>query len=317
MISDAIRIVPDGSAVYTRVTQKPMFEQIVGHHRIKAQLERDIVAGKLHQSYLFAGPEHVGKMALLRELMSQVRTGQPFAAESVFGQQVLSGQGPGLMGFWDDGESLKVEQVRQIGDFISKRTEEGQWTFCVIEHVERMTTSAANAFLKNLEEPSQRVVYLMTTKEERKLLPTIRSRVQLFRFAPVPAKEVEAFLHQDEHNEVTIQEVMKLAVGRIGLAVSLLEDETLLDRLRELYDYAMLVLEKDLVDRFQLADHLSAKEVTEAERSQFLVYLALKLQQEGVDRYLGPLDRIQEVKQLLSDTQANKRLLLEDLLFRV
>ena len=110
---------------------------------------------------------------------------------------------------------------------------------------------------------------------------------------------------------------MKLAVGRIGLAVSLLEDETLLDRLRELYDYAMLVLEKDLVDRFQLADHLSAKEVTEAERSQFLVYLALKLQQEGVDRYLGPLDRIQEVKQLLSDTQANKRLLLEDLLFRV
>jgi len=294
-----------------------MFESIVGHDRIKAQLEQDLSSGKLHQSYLCAGPEHVGKMSLLKELMSQVRTGKPYDEGAVFGQQLLAGQGPGLMAFWDEGESLKVEAVRKIGDFIAKRTEEGQWTFCVIEHLERMTISAANAFLKNLEEPTERVVYLMTTREERKLLPTIRSRVQLMRFGAVAPKAVETFLHEQESNELKVQEAMKLSVGKIGLAATLLQDEALLERYRELYDYAMLVLEKDLVDRFTLADHLSKKEVTEAERRQFLVYLALKLQQEGMERYLEPLDRLQEVRHLLEDTQVNKRLVLEDLLLRV
>lgn len=294
-----------------------MFQQIVGHDRVKKQLQRDVESKCFKQAYLFAGPEHVGKMALLSEFMSQVRTGGPFVVESPFGAQVLAGQGPGLLSFLDGGESFKVEQVRGIIEFVSKRTADDELSFCVIEHLERMTRSAANAFLKVLEEPSERMVYLMTTREPKKLLPTIRSRVQLYRFTTPSPKAVETFLHERVKNEVTCQELMKLSVGRIGLALSMFEDEVLLDRMRELYDYAMILFEDDVVDRFTLADHLTKKEVTQAELSQFLVYLAMKLKQEGMHRHLDQLDRIQQLKRWFEDTQVNKRLQLEELFLQI
>jgi hypothetical protein len=294
-----------------------MFTSVIGHDRIKKQLERDLASQQLHQSYLFAGPEHVGKMSLLREFMSQLRCGQDFQVDSPFGSQILVGQGPGLLSFLDDGASLKVEQVRGIVDFVSKRTADDEWSFCVIEHVERMTLSAANAFLKVLEEPSQRMVFLMTTRKEHKLLATILSRVQTYRFGMIPDKQVEDFLHLRLHNEMTCQEVMKLAVGKIGLAVAMLDDEELFTRLRELYDYAMVVFEDDLVDRFTLADHLTKKEVSKKELQQFLVYLALRLKQEGTQRYLSQLDRVQELSQWFDDTQVNKRLQLESLFVEI
>jgi hypothetical protein len=290
-----------------------MFTSVIGHDRIKEQLSRDLVSQNLHQSYLFAGPEHVGKMSLLRDFMSQLRTGQSFSPDSPFASQVLAGQGPGLLCFLDDGASLKVEQVRGIVDFVSKRTADDEWSFCVIEHVERMSLSAANAFLKVLEEPSPRMMYLMTTRKEHKLLATILSRVQTYRFGVVPDELVESYLSNRVHNELTSQELMKLAVGRIGLAIAMLDDEELFDRLRELYDYAMILFEDDLVDRFTLADHLTKKEVTKMELQQFLIYLALKLKQEGTQRYLSQLDRVQELSQLFDDTQVNKRLQLESL----
>lgn len=290
-----------------------MFSNIIGHDRIKEQLESDLESQQLHQSYLFAGPEHVGKMSLLREFMSQLRTGQAFVEDSPFGSQVMAGQGPGLLSFHDTGESLKVEQVRGIVDFVSKRTAEGEWSFCVIEHLERMTISAANAFLKVLEEPSERMVFLMTTRKEHQLLPTILSRVQAYHFGMIPMPLVESFLQERVHNEIIGQELMKLSVGKIGLAVAMLEDEGLFDRMRELYDFAMLIFDKDLVDRFTLADHMTKKEVTQVELQQFLVYLAMKLKQEGSQRYLSQLEKVQELSGWFADTQVNKRLQLESL----
>lgn len=290
-----------------------MFESVVGHGRVKTQLERDISARRLHHAYLFSGPEHIGKMALLREFMAHLRTGKSFDSASVFGQQVLVGQGPGLMSFLDDGESLKVDEIRKIVDFVSLRTAEGEFSFCVIEGAERMTRSAANAFLKVLEEPSPRVMYLMTTRSEKKLLPTVLSRVQTLRFSLPSYSDVRVFLQQRTSNPVLVEELMKLSVGRIGLAVAMVEDEALLGRMRELYDYAMIVFEDDLVDRFTLADHLTQKDASPVELSQFLVYLALKFRQEGLRNFLVPLERTQRLYRLFQETQVNKRLSVEEL----
>lgn len=290
-----------------------MFTNIVGHDRVKKQFERAIDAGNIHHASLLLGPEHIGKMALIRDIVSQLRTGNAFDVESSFGKQILAGEGSGFLGFYDMGESLKVEQIRQMNDFVSRRTAEGEWSFCVIEHAERMTHSAANAFLKVLEEPSDRLLYFMTTRSEKLLLPTILSRVQQYRMSAVPEAEVRMFLEKTEHNEMTLNEVLKLSMGKIGLAITLLEDEERLNRLRELYDYAALMLDKDVVDRFVLADHLTQKDVLASDVEQFFAYLSLRLKHEGVRRFAFQLNRIQEVHELFAGTQVNKRLFLEEL----
>ncbi|MDF2379776.1 MAG: hypothetical protein P1V18_06205 [Candidatus Gracilibacteria bacterium] len=294
-----------------------MFENVIGHDRIKNQFERAFEAGKLHHASLLMGPEHIGKMSLVREIVSQLRTGKAFDESSSFGKQIVAGEGSGLLAFYDTGESLKVDQVRMMKEFVSRRTAEGQWSFCLIEHLERMTHSAANAFLKVLEEPSQRMLYFMTTRSEKLLIPTVLSRVQQYRMSVVPGPEVQKFLEKTAHNGVLVEEVMKLSMGKIGLAITLLADQERLDRLRELYDYAALMLDKDMVERFALADHLTKKEVLQSDVEQFFVYLSLRLRHEGVRSYIPQLNRIQEVHELFASTQVNRRLFLEELFLSI
>lgn len=289
-----------------------MFDAILGHNRLKKQLQHDIESWQFQQSYLFAGPEYVGKMALAREMISEVRGGLPFHSDSPLGKQILAGEGPGMKAFYDTGESLKVEQIRTIQDFASRRTPEDEISFVVVEHAERLTISAANAFLKILEEPTPRLVFLMTTREEKKLLPTIRSRIQVYRFTTIPEREVQNFLRRKTNNEVMVQELMKLSSGRIGLAVTLLQAEARLDRLRRLYDYAMLLPNKDVVDRFFLAEHLTSEDYSESDLSQFLVYLSLRLHDEGLDQHCESLSKLQRLRRVFLDTQVNKRLWLEN-----
>jgi DNA polymerase-3 subunit delta' len=297
-----------------------MFDSIIGHDRIKKQLQQDIERRHFQQAYLFSGLAHVGKMSLIREIVSEVRgaaskqaSGGPFNPDSPLGRQILAGEGPGIKAFYDDGESLKIEQIRTIQDFASRRTAEDEISFVVVEHAERLTIAAGNAFLKILEEPTPRLAFLLTTGEEKKLLPTIRSRVQVYRFTTIPEREVSLFLRGKIHNEILVQELMKLSSGRIGLAMTLLHDEKRLDRLRRLYDFAMLLPGKDLVDRFFLAEHLTGEDYTESDLFQFLVYLSLKLRDEGLDQHRDSLSKLQRLRRVFHDTQVNKRLWLENL----
>ncbi|MGE3279212.1 MAG: ATP-binding protein [Candidatus Altimarinota bacterium] len=290
-----------------------MFPNLIGHDRVKKQLQRDVESRQPHHAYLFSGPEHVGKMSLLRELMSQLRDGKAAEGNALLQQQLEAGQGPGLISFLDHGESLKVEQIRTIADAVSKRTAQDQFSFCVIEHLERMTRSAANAFLKMLEEPSERFIFLMTTRREKKLLPTVLSRVQLFRCSVLPEKQVREFVEQQVENAVLAQELMELSMGRIGMAVSMMRDKEVLERMRNLSDRARVLLDHDVTERFRLAEHLTQKDADPQEIFQFLLFLAQKLQREGMERWIPQLDRIQKLNRLFQDTQVNKRMFLEEL----
>ncbi|MDP3975303.1 MAG: hypothetical protein Q8P95_00110, partial [bacterium] len=266
---------------------------------------------------LLGGPEHIGKMSLIKDLISQVRTGKDLVEDSSLGRQLQVGQGPGLLCFWDGGESLKIEEVRRILDFVAHRTEEGEYSFCVIEHMERMTHSAANALLKVLEEPSERCIFLMTTREEKKLLPTLRSRVQFFRCTLPAEKELSQALKNLVANELEREELVRLSAGRIGLAIAMNRDKELLERMQKLYDDACLIFEQDIVDRFALAERMGNKEYSDSDRNQFLAYLARLMRHRGLEKYQHQLDRVQEVKHLLSDTQVNKRLFLEHLFLQI
>lgn len=288
-----------------------MFENIIGHDRAKKKLREQIE--KPHHAYLFSGLGNIGKMSLIREFISMLSTSAPFSEQSVFGKQFLAGRGPNLFCFFDQGESLKIEEIRKIGDFAALRTGENEYSFCVVENAERLTLSGANAFLKMLEEPAPRFIFFLTTRKEKKILPTIMSRVQTLRLFPVSEQVLKNFLRTHESNEALIDEASRLSMGRIGLAFSLLKDEKLLERLRKIYDLAMIVQDKDLVDRFSLAEHLTQADWTDEDLSFFLQYLALHLRAADPHHFLSSLDRLQQLQRLFSDTQVNKRLFLEDL----
>lgn len=93
-----------------------------------------------------------------------------------------------------EGESLKIEQIRDVISQVKFRPFSGQYKIFIIRNVERLTTEAANALLKTLEEPSASSLLLLTTSSAENVLETIRSRCHAVNFFSSSNEELEVSL---------------------------------------------------------------------------------------------------------------------------
>jgi DNA polymerase-3 subunit delta' len=94
----------------------------------------------------------------------------------------------------------------------------------VVKEADLMNAAAQNSLLKTLEEPAGRTLIILLTDQPQALLPTIRSRCQLVRFAPLEAKLVQRELEKREIDKPTAAEAAELAEGSLGLALKWVED---------------------------------------------------------------------------------------------
>ena len=187
--------------------------------------------------------------------------------------------------------------------------ETGQSTHlcCLIRGAERMTTEAANAFLKVLEEPPPRVVIIMTAENEHAVLPTIASRSRIVRFHPVKPAEMKPLLAGREDDDAAF--ALHLAQGAPGTLSQLLAEPDALRERRQLHGQAKQFWQAPtLHDRLQwIMGYADGRQ----DLKQLLFHLALTLREHPDE------DRRQELvtayMKLLSglETNAHRGLLLE------
>lgn len=123
------------------------------------------------------------------------------------------------------GGPLKVEQVRQLGSFVGRTSGREGARVVWLAPAEAMNVNAANALLKNLEEPAPSVVFLLVSDAPAGLLPTIRSRCQTVPF-PAPARDVALrWLKEGGLDGTGAARALELAGGAPLLAVNLAEPE--------------------------------------------------------------------------------------------
>jgi len=165
----------------------------------------------------------------------------------------------------NDKEFLNV-WARQIIDFLST-TSFWNYKIVFIENIERMNISAANALLKNLEEPGENKFIFATCSNQSKLLPTILSRAFIINFYPVSFSEFVQFLKDSLINISEVKQKILYAVsaGRIWLAKKLLENnDDLLDLIEEFIQldqqskeiYSKFSLIKDLIQQQKIYSFL-------------------------------------------------------------
>src|SRR6185295_1770830 len=90
------------------------------------------------------------------------------------------------------GINLSIDVIRpELIEPAGRKAVMGRGKVFVIEQADLMTAQSQNALLKTLEEPAGRTLIILLTDQPGGLLPTIRSRCQTVRFAPLDAKVVE------------------------------------------------------------------------------------------------------------------------------
>lgn len=241
--------------------------QIIGQGRAVSLLQRSLETGSLAHAYLFVGPTHAGKMTLALNLAQalncpaeEVPCGQCVACQKIVSGRHADVQIIGLSQDKSSSETTRkeigIDRIREIQHVASLPPFEGRHKVFIIDGAEFLSTEAANCLLKTLEEPADKVVFMLLTANERFLPATVVSRCQRVELPPMAVGEVEAALVQGRGVEAQQARLLaRLSRGCPGWAVSAL-DGALLQRRTEHLDELIDVLGADCEERFAFADKL-------------------------------------------------------------
>lgn len=247
------------------------WQHLIGHEWAAALLSSAITHERVGHAYLITGPAQVGKTTLARTfaqaLNCQAPAGQPCGqcrACRLIAQDrhpdvrlVLPERtGRGLA-------SLKIDQIRALQHELNLAPYEARWRVAILREFDAANASAANAFLKTLEEPPANVVLLLTANDADTLLPTISSRCQTIALRPLPAGQIAAALQNRWHLPPPQAELLAhLADGRPGWGIQAAGDESLLAMRRARLDTLYALLPEKRVGRFAAADRLAKEPET-------------------------------------------------------
>ncbi|MFQ5441315.1 MAG: DNA polymerase III subunit delta' [Thermodesulfobacteriota bacterium] len=244
------------------------FEDITGHAREKEILEKAISAGRVAHSYLFTGPEGIGKRSLAREFAGALNcagSGAPCGACEDC-RLVRSATHPNLIEVWPEDKDgvrtvaglIRIARVRELQDAIKYKSTGGK-KVVIVDGADKMEQRAANALLKTLEEPPPDSVIILISSKPGSLLSTIISRCQRIIFRPLPEELVREFLVKSNMAAPDdAGRIARLSAGSIASAVKYSEDGVF-EKRREIVERLSGLDGDDTAGLFAFAGELSAR----------------------------------------------------------
>ena len=156
---------------------------------------------------------------------------------------------------------IKIDAVREMNDFLSKKSFDGSWRVVLIDSVDDLNTASSNAILKILEEPPLKTLLLLISHNPSTLLPTIRSRCVRFHLEPLSKENVETLLrrYMPELSPKAVSGLALICGGSIGKALKYASNHGL-----EIYEKLQAVFYKgskfDLSIALELASNASSND---------------------------------------------------------
>jgi DNA polymerase III subunit delta' len=197
------RLAPEQHDTIPEVPEPAENPHLVGHEDAATAVAGAHRAGKLHHGLLIGGPQGIGKATfafhvahhLLRhpDAASAPETLAVPDPSTALWRQIASGAHPSVLYLTrpvnERGKGFRTavtaEEVRRVGRFLSRTAHDGGFRVVIVDPADDMNRHAANALLKNLEEPPAKTVFVLVAHQPGRLLPTIRSRCQFVRLHPL------------------------------------------------------------------------------------------------------------------------------------
>ncbi len=179
------------SAIYQRA--RPIrWDQVVGQEHVKDVLRAALEAGRVGHAYLFSGPRGVGKTTTARLIAMTANCTGPAprpCGECESCLSVRAGAHPDVMEI-DAASNNSVDDVRDLREKVGLAAMRGGKKIYILDEAHMMSRAAFNALLKTLEEPPSHVIFILATTEPEKIIPTILSRCQHYRFRRLTPEEI-------------------------------------------------------------------------------------------------------------------------------
>ena len=172
---------------------------VLGQEQAVRQLKNALQNKVISHAYLFLGPEGVGKRLTAFSFAAALNCQNPLNGYKPCGKcpackKIEHDNYPDLHILEPQGQSIKIEQIREMQGKISYKKLEGKYQIVILEDAQKMTVGAANSLLKILEEPPQGTVFILIADNSRLMLPTIISRCQLIRFVALRSEYISRIL---------------------------------------------------------------------------------------------------------------------------
>nr|WP_270584451.1 DNA polymerase III subunit delta' [Bacillus smithii] len=168
-------------------------------------LHNSLKKERIAHAYLFEGEKGTGKKQAALFLAKSLLCEQPRPDYTPCGQcshcrRIENDNHPDLhlIETETDSLSIKKQQIEALQREFAKTAVESKRKIYIIEHADRMTTSAANSLLKFLEEPHPGTTAILLTEQYHRVLPTIISRCQTITFKPLPVDYLETRLREEQ-----------------------------------------------------------------------------------------------------------------------
>lgn len=212
------------------IAENWQLSKIIGQNLAVSLLKGAITHNRIVPAYLFAGAEGVGKSLAAKCFIAETFNIQNLAncpdilwveptylhQKQLLSESEIAASG----GLRKSPSQIRIEQIREITQFLATSPLIAPYKIVVVENAERMPPTAANALLKTLEEPISGTIILISSQPQR-LLATITSRCQLVPFQRLSNAQMTTVLENVGRSEILNHpNVIQFVGGSPGIAIA-------------------------------------------------------------------------------------------------
>ena len=218
--------------VIARKYRPQTFAEIVGQQHVTRTLANAIESNRVAHAYIFSGVRGVGKTTAARILAKALNcakgpTAQPDGTCDSC-REISAGTSLDVLEI-DAASNRGIDQIRELREMVRYAPAASRYKVVILDEAHQLTDEASNALLKTLEEPPERVVFILATTRAEDLVETIKSRAQLFQFRSLTFQEISGQIErivkaenlQIESGAVAV--LARAAEGSLRDGLSLLE----------------------------------------------------------------------------------------------
>ncbi|MEW6446895.1 MAG: DNA polymerase III subunit gamma/tau [Bacillota bacterium] len=175
------------------------FAEVVGQEHVTRTLRNALSKNKMAHALLFAGPRGTGKTSTARILAKALNCAEGPAAGPCNAchhcRSITAGTALDVLEL-DAASRRGIDEMRELRERVKLAPVVASYKVYIIDEAHMLTTEAANALLKTLEEPPPRVVFILATTEPHKMPVTILSRCQRFDFHRLQPADIRSHLER-------------------------------------------------------------------------------------------------------------------------